>query len=212
VSGFDPYPTNTPPGSTIDVLYAFVVVDDDGSEGIPAFTTPDGRVWPMVAADQARIESMRPMAQGIADQARRPVELNRFLGRQRVEQLLPGLVLPDHARETPLEHKAASVAAYNDAHPLDESTIVELEHTCPFCYYEFERTTVLEGGDMPEGGPPDGALSLCWCGGVSVFAGGEVRRPTADELEALTGNALLREAVGLLSLTRALRDARGEPS
>lgn len=44
----------------IDKVYAFVQVDTDKNEGIPAFRTNDG-FMPLIAADWDRIESLMPM-------------------------------------------------------------------------------------------------------------------------------------------------------
>lgn len=42
----------------IDVMYAFIVLDEDGTEGIPAMS--DGRMlFPMVGADMTRIDQLR---------------------------------------------------------------------------------------------------------------------------------------------------------
>lgn len=66
----------------IDEMYAFVSQDDDG-EGIVGFKTPDG--WmPMVAADMARVESLKPMAEKLAVGMR--IALVRFSTREVIQQ------------------------------------------------------------------------------------------------------------------------------
>lgn len=62
----------------IEQMYAFVVVDADGTEGIPAFTGTDGTPMPMVGADMKRVDSLRPIARGIAVALGKPVTLCRF--------------------------------------------------------------------------------------------------------------------------------------
>ena len=45
-------------------LYAWIIVNEDGDEGVPAFLAPSG--WmPMVGADEARIKSLAPMARNV---------------------------------------------------------------------------------------------------------------------------------------------------
>lgn len=70
----------------IDELYAYVSVNDDGDEGLCAFVADDGSWMPMVAADEARVEQMRPIAQGIVRQGI-PVRLLRFSTRSEIEVL-----------------------------------------------------------------------------------------------------------------------------
>ena len=49
----------------IDEMFAFIVVDTDGTEGVPAIQTPTGAM-PLMGADMARVESIRPFAEGMA--------------------------------------------------------------------------------------------------------------------------------------------------
>lgn len=71
----------------IDELFCFAVVVD-GIEGVPAM--PKG-AWllPLMGADAARIESLRPIAQAIANAKREPVRLLRFSGREELALLTP---------------------------------------------------------------------------------------------------------------------------
>jgi hypothetical protein len=48
----------------IDTLFAFIVVDDDGTEGVPAMLVPPGvfptaTMLPFMGADPARVEALR---------------------------------------------------------------------------------------------------------------------------------------------------------
>lgn len=61
---------------SIDKLYAFVAVDEEG-EGITAFGGPHG-MMPMVAADEARVESLKPIAQLLANQSGKRIVLAEF--------------------------------------------------------------------------------------------------------------------------------------
>ncbi len=69
----------------IDQMFAFIVVDDDGTEGIPAFLAPGGTAMPMVGADMARVESLRPIARRMARELKKPVTLCKFTTREILE-------------------------------------------------------------------------------------------------------------------------------
>ena len=72
---------------SIDTITAYIAVDDEG-EGICAFQGPGG--WmPMVAADQARIDSLRPMAEALAEGSGRRIVVARFSVRTDVEVIEP---------------------------------------------------------------------------------------------------------------------------
>ncbi len=69
----------------IDRIWAFVLEDTGpGDEVVVSFGS-----WPMIGADQARVTSMRPVAQQIADQTRKPVKLLMFSVRTEVEAIVP---------------------------------------------------------------------------------------------------------------------------
>lgn len=69
----------------IDEMYAFVVEDSGpDDEGIIGMNTKGG--WmPLVGADMARIESLRPIARNIAYQLGKPVKLLHFDNRKELE-------------------------------------------------------------------------------------------------------------------------------
>ncbi len=73
----------------IDEMFAFIQLDPlDNTEGVIAFLSADG--WmPMVGADMARVEKLRPMAQEVADATGRPVQLVKFSTREELEMLRP---------------------------------------------------------------------------------------------------------------------------
>lgn len=75
-------------GARITEMYAFLVADDDGGEGVPAFEH-DGVMMPLVAADSARVASLRQVAHGIARNSGRPVTLARFSTREDLETIRP---------------------------------------------------------------------------------------------------------------------------
>lgn len=71
----------------IETMYAFVATEADGSEGLCAFKAPDGSWMPMVGADEARLDSLRPIAKDIAARAGRSVRLVRFSHREELETI-----------------------------------------------------------------------------------------------------------------------------
>jgi hypothetical protein len=72
----------------ISEVWAYIVLDDDGTEGIPAFASPMGPM-PMVGADEERMRSLRGIAEGIARDMGKQVTLCRFSVREEIEKLLP---------------------------------------------------------------------------------------------------------------------------
>jgi hypothetical protein len=77
-------------GDVIDEIFAFVVLDaGDGNEGVIGFRTADGTWMPMLGADMKRIDSLRPLAQSIADRSGVTVSLRRFSARTDLETLTP---------------------------------------------------------------------------------------------------------------------------
>jgi len=69
----------------IDEIYAFIAEDSGPEdEGIAAFVSK-GWAMPMVAADKARVDSLREMARYIAKATGKPIKLIRFSVREEVE-------------------------------------------------------------------------------------------------------------------------------
>ncbi len=71
----------------IEEMYAFVVEDtgpdDEGVVAIQSERGGSGVVWlPLVGADMARVESLKPLARGIGDQIGKKVKLIHFTGRE----------------------------------------------------------------------------------------------------------------------------------
>ena len=71
----------------INEMYAFVVVDDDGTEGIPALRSVNGVAMPLVGADLDRIADLRPFAQDLAQRLGKPIDLIRFTVREHLETI-----------------------------------------------------------------------------------------------------------------------------
>lgn len=71
----------------IDEMFAFVAEDTDG-EGVCSFHTPEG--WmPLVGADVGRVDSIRHIAQAIADRSGRTIRVLRFSVREELELIEP---------------------------------------------------------------------------------------------------------------------------
>jgi hypothetical protein len=82
--GFVHQPKNTMP--QIDEIYAFVSVDaSDGNEGVCAVNL-GGVLMPLIAADPARLEALRPHAKQIAQMLGQKIRLVKFTTRQVIEE------------------------------------------------------------------------------------------------------------------------------
>lgn len=73
----------------IEQMFAYVVMDDDDTEGVPAFLTPDGTMLPMVGADMAKAEMLAGKAQEFATALGKPITLVRFTVREEVRVIQP---------------------------------------------------------------------------------------------------------------------------
>lgn len=76
----------------INEMYAFIATEADGQEGICAFQTEPGMWMPMVGADLARMESLRPMAEKIAKATGKQIEVIKFTNREHLEMIGEGWV------------------------------------------------------------------------------------------------------------------------
>lgn len=80
-------PKNTMP--KIERIWAFVSVDPaDNNEGVAAATI-HGAFMPLIAADQARLDSLRPYARAIARASGMTLRLVEFSQRTVVEEIAP---------------------------------------------------------------------------------------------------------------------------
>lgn len=65
-------------------LHAFIAKGDDDDEGLCAQLV--GQTWmPLIAGDEARLEQLRALAEGIAKASGKKIELVRFVRGQLVE-------------------------------------------------------------------------------------------------------------------------------
>lgn len=72
----------------IDSLFAFIIVDDDGTEGVPAVQVGELTI-PLMGADLAMVKLLRPHAVAIAHQINKPVSLVHFSQRTLQEVIEP---------------------------------------------------------------------------------------------------------------------------
>jgi hypothetical protein len=61
----------------VDAIYAWIATEHDGGEGVCATRLGD-HWWPLIGADEVRIESLRPAARAIMQASGCPVRLVRF--------------------------------------------------------------------------------------------------------------------------------------
>lgn len=76
----------------IEKMFAFIAEDEEG-EGVCGFQDPLTGDWaPMVGADIARIETLEPMAQLIANESKKTIRLVLFSERKEVRLIRPRAV------------------------------------------------------------------------------------------------------------------------
>jgi hypothetical protein len=75
-------------------MFAYIATEADGGEGIPAFRL-GATMFPMVGADMARMDSMRPQAELLAAMGM-PIKLVKFTGLEVLE-----VFTPDAEEQTP---------------------------------------------------------------------------------------------------------------
>jgi hypothetical protein len=73
-------------GQKIEKLYAWVVTEPDGGEGIPAADI-GSMAMPMVGADRERMESLREFAEHVHQVTGYPVKLKMFSGGTVIDEI-----------------------------------------------------------------------------------------------------------------------------
>lgn len=76
-------------GFRIKEIYALVAVHDDNDEGVVGVPTNSGGTMPLVMADDARLDSLRPMFPGLAQRFGRTLRLVKFTTREEIEVFEP---------------------------------------------------------------------------------------------------------------------------
>lgn len=71
----------------IDAMFACIVLDDDGTEGIPAVLAPDGMIIPLVGADMTRLAQIRAMVLSDPVLLGKRIEIVKFSQRERLEMI-----------------------------------------------------------------------------------------------------------------------------
>lgn len=79
----------------IETITAFVMIDDDGTEGVVGTMTPLG-MMPLIAADEDRISSLEPKAQMIATESGKTITLAQFSVRTDLRHIEPNRLEPTH--------------------------------------------------------------------------------------------------------------------
>jgi hypothetical protein len=74
-------------GLSIDALYAWVVTEPDGGEGLAAINLPQLGWTPLIGADVDRMKSLRPYAEGLHRTSGQPMRLVRYSQREDLEIL-----------------------------------------------------------------------------------------------------------------------------
>jgi hypothetical protein len=67
----------------INQLFAFVIVDDDGTEGVPALLI-DGTWMPLMGADMARVDSLKAIVEASPQFKGKRVTIQRFGDRETI--------------------------------------------------------------------------------------------------------------------------------
>ena len=72
----------------IDAMYAFCIIDDDGTEGVIGMSTDIG--WmPFVGANMERVESLKPFAEKIAKESGKRITVSKFTNCEFIMEIMP---------------------------------------------------------------------------------------------------------------------------
>lgn len=80
----------------IESIYAFVVRDDDGTEGIVGALGPHGWI-PLVGADMEKVQQLEPRVQMTANATGKTIQLVRFKTRRLIKTIEPNRLAPGKA-------------------------------------------------------------------------------------------------------------------
>lgn len=74
------------PKHTIDSIYAFISEDENG-EGVCAASNGTALIMPLIAADERRLELLKPIAQELARHTKKKIKLVKFSVREDLETI-----------------------------------------------------------------------------------------------------------------------------
>jgi len=77
-------------GLRIDSMWVFISCDETGEGVCAAPLMGPGSLIPMIAADEARLQSLLPIARAIAAQTNKTIKLVRFTTREEIQTIIPG--------------------------------------------------------------------------------------------------------------------------
>lgn len=180
----------------IDEVFAFVAVDTDGTEGVPAVGIGK-MVMPLMGADTARMDSMMASAQEVTDKLGKQVELVVYRQREHVRWLEPRLrvdlcvkcakpVLPDEAVVIggPPEHLVCphppEVPGRAGFEHFDEPQLVDASTTV-------QAKGIIVAGLIVDGEP---GIQITYMVGNDVLPGITVSGEQAEDLVRLSTDAL----------------------
>lgn len=171
-------------GEKIEEIFAWIVEEADGGEGIPAgsiLIEGEPHFMPMIGADMDRIKALEPLVQQLRHRfPQSPMRLCRF----------------------------AMVDVVQSLPALNERVVIP---PCPVCGETMENMINLEGSHAMN--PMDGDLAVCGeCATLLIFEANNLRRPDQAEIAALIkDNPGLEEAIGRASADlRAAHDKRDD--
>lgn len=70
-------------------MYVFAAEEGPDDEGVVAFSGPNGMMYPMVGADDARVMHLMPIAKKIAKETGTRIHVLRFTAREEMEVIEP---------------------------------------------------------------------------------------------------------------------------
>jgi hypothetical protein len=101
----------------IEQMYAFVVVDDDGTEGVIGVPKPGGEWIPLVGADMRRVEQMTPIAKQLASAIGKSIDVLKFSQRTLLKTIKPGKP-PLKKATVPLAEKVQEAVGRSEQIPM----------------------------------------------------------------------------------------------
>lgn len=74
----------------LNEIWAYISEDEAGNEGLCGFQDPNTKLWvPMIAADEVRMQSLKPFAHQVAVVTNRKVKLVKFHNKEELDTIWP---------------------------------------------------------------------------------------------------------------------------